>query len=141
DVDTNDGMDVSLLAVNTETRECLWAGAFRSLVIVNDEGELEKIEGNKYPVGGAQLDANRVFTTHARKLNKNDCLYMSTDGYADQFGGPKGKKFMVKQFHDNLKSIHQYSITEQQKELETQLSDWKGSFEQVDDILVIGIKL
>ncbi len=141
DVNTNDGMDVSLLAVNTETRECLWAGAFRSLVIVNNDGELEKIEGNKYPVGGAQMDSNRVFTTHTRKLNKNDCLYMSTDGYADQFGGPKGKKFMVKQFHDNLKSIHQYSIAEQQKELENQLSEWKGSFEQVDDILVIGIKL
>jgi ligand-binding sensor domain-containing protein len=102
DVDTNDGMDVSLLAINTETRKCLWAGAFRSLVIINNEGDLEKTEGNKYPVGGAQLDSERIFTTHIRDLNKGDCIYMSTDGYADQFGGSKGKKFMVKQFHDNL---------------------------------------
>lgn len=140
-VNTNDGMDVSLLAINTETKECMWAGAFRSLVIVNDEGELDKIDGNKYPVGGAQLDSVRIFTTHTRKLNKNDSLYMFTDGYADQFGGSKGKKFMVKQFHDNLKAIHQFSMGEQKKELEKQLNDWKGDFEQVDDVLVIGIKV
>jgi len=141
DVNTNDGMDVSILALNTETRECHWAGAFRSLVIVNNNGDLDKIDGNKYPVGGAQLDSNRIFTTHTLHLQKNDCLYMFTDGYADQFGGLKGKKFMVKQFHDNLKSVHLYSIAEQQKELENQFNDWKGNFEQVDDVLVIGIKL
>lgn len=141
EIDTNDGMDVSLLAINTETRECHWAGAFRSLVIINSEGELEKIEGNKYPVGGAQLDSTRVFTTQVRHLNKSDNLYMSTDGYADQFGGSKGKKFMVRQFHDNLISIHQYSVAEQQKALENHFNDWKGNFEQVDDVLVIGIKL
>ncbi len=141
DVDTNDGMDVALMALNTETRECLWAGAFRGLVIISDEGEIDKIEGNKYPVGGAQLDSERIFTTHKRQLNKNDCVYMSTDGYADQFGGPKGKKFMVRQFHDNLISIHQYSISEQQKELENQFNEWMGDFEQIDDVLVIGIKV
>ncbi len=141
DVDTNDGMDVSLLALNTETMECLWAGAFRSLIIVTNEGELEKIDGNKYPVGGAQLDSNRIFTTQKIKLNKNDCLYMFSDGYADQFGGAKGKKFMVRQFHDNLKSIHHFNVAEQQKALENQLNEWKGNFEQVDDVLVIGIKL
>ena len=141
DVNTNDGMDVSLLALNTETNECLWAGAFRSLVIVNKEGELEKFDGNKYPVGGAQLDFERVFTTQKRRMNKGDCLYMFTDGYADQFGGLKGKKFMVRQFHDNLMAIHQYSVAEQQKELENHFNDWKGNFEQVDDVLIIGIKL
>lgn len=141
DVNTNDGMDVSILALNTETKECLWAGAFRSLVIIDNNGELEKLEGNKYPVGGAQLDSERLFTTHERQLQKNDCLYMFTDGYADQFGGSKGKKFMVRQFHDNLKAVHLYSIAEQQKELETQFNDWKGNFEQVDDVLVIGIKV
>lgn len=141
DTNTNDGMDVSILSLNTDTKECLWAGAFRSLVIVNDEGELEKLDGDKYPVGGAQLDSVRLFTTHVRQLQKNDCLYMFTDGYADQFGGSKGKKFMVRQFHDNLKSVHQYSINEQKRELENQFNDWKGNFEQVDDVLVIGIKI
>ena len=141
DVNTNDGMDVAMMALNTETRECLWAGAFRGLVIINDEGEIEKIDGNKYPVGGAQLDSERIFTTHKRQLQKNDCVYMSTDGYADQFGGPKGKKFMVRQFHDNLKSVYQHSVSQQQKELENQFNEWKGNFEQIDDVLVIGIKV
>ena len=134
-------MDVSILALNTESKECRWAGAFRSLVIVYKNGALEKLEGNKYPVGGAQLDTQRIFTTQKLKLNEDDCLYMFTDGYADQFGGSKGKKFMVKQFHDNLKSIHSYSVADQQKHLENQLNDWKGNLEQIDDVLVIGIKM
>ncbi len=140
-VNTNDGMDVSLIAINTDTKECLWAGAFRSLVIINNDGELEKIDGNKYPVGGAQMDSERKFTTYSRTLKKDDSIYMFTDGYADQFGGDKGKKFMVKRFHDILMSIHEYSAKEQRKELEQQFNNWRGSFEQVDDVLVIGIKM
>lgn len=140
-INTNDGMDVSLLAINTKTFECMWAGAFRSLVIINTEGQLEKIDGNKYPVGGAQLDSDRIFKTHRRTLKENDCLYMTTDGYADQFGGQKGKKFMVKQFHENLINIYTKDINEQKLILETQFNDWKGNYEQVDDVLVIGIKM
>ncbi len=140
-INTNDGMDISLLAINTDTRHCLWAGAFRNLMIINNEGELDKIDGNKYPIGGAQLETARTFTTHSRQLQKNDCLYMSSDGYADQFGGPKGKKFMVRRFQDLLCSIHLYSMQEQQKELDQQLMDWKGEREQIDDVLVIGIKV
>lgn len=141
DTNTNDGMDVSILALNTETRECLWAGAFRSLVIVTKNGELEKHDGNKYPVGGAQLDTERIFTTQKLKLNEDDCLYMFSDGYADQFGGSKGKKFMVKQFHENLKTVHKFDVADQQKHLENQFKDWKGNLEQIDDVLIIGIKL
>lgn len=140
-VNTNDGMDVSMLAINTDTRECLWAGAFRSLFIVDSEGKTHKIDGNKYPVGGAQLDSERIFTTHTRHLKANDCLYMFSDGYADQFGGEKGKKFMVKRFHDNLMVIHNLDMKEQHKQLEIKFNSWKGDFEQVDDVLVIGVKL
>ncbi len=140
-VNTNDGMDLSILAINTDTREGLWAGAFRNLVIINEAGALEKIDGNKYPIGGAQLDSDRTYFTHKRIFNKNDMLYMFSDGYADQFGGEKGKKFMVKRFHDYLGVIHQHSMKEQQKELESLFDGWKGNYEQVDDVLVIGIKL
>lgn len=139
-VNTSDGMDVSLLAINTETGNCLWAGAFRSLIIVNDQGLLAKLEGNKYPVGGAQLDTERSFTTHTCQLQKNDMLYMFSDGYADQFGGERGKKFMVKHFHTLLTSIHTIPIKEQEEELERQFNTWKGRLEQVDDVLVLGIK-
>jgi ligand-binding sensor domain-containing protein/serine phosphatase RsbU (regulator of sigma subunit) len=140
-VQTNDGMDVSMIAINTETNDCLWAGAFRSLVIINSENKMEKIEGNKYSVGGSQIDSNRVFTTHIRTLQPNDVIYMFTDGYADQFGGPNGKKFMAKRFYQNLKQINKSDIHYQAQELESQFNEWKHDEEQVDDILVVGIKI
>lgn len=140
-VNTNEGMDVSILAINTETRVCFWAGAFRSLVVISNENQFEKIEGNKYPVGGAQSGANKLFATHSRVLKENDMLYMFTDGYADQFGGEKGKKFMAKRFHDHLISIHHLDIVQQKIALENQFNLWKGNCDQVDDVLVIGIKV
>ncbi len=140
-INTNDGMDVSMIAINTESGDCFWSGAYRSLVIININNELEKIEGNKYPVGGAQLDSERIFTTHVRTLKENDTVYMFTDGYADQFGGEKGKKFMVKRFHDVLLSINKLNISDQRNELEFQFNNWKGNYEQVDDVLVIGLKI
>ena len=140
-VNTNDGMDVSMIAINTETNHCLWAGAFRNLIIINQDHQMEKIAGNRYPVGGAQLDSKRVFTTHSKTLNKNDTIYMFTDGYADQFGGENSKKFMVKQFLDLLLGINKLDIFSQKNELEKQFNNWKGKLEQVDDVLVIGIRI
>lgn len=141
EINTNDGMDVSIVAINTDTREVLWAGAFRSLVIVNADGVIEKTDGNKYPVGGAQLDVDRVFTTHRKEVHKDDMIYMFSDGYADQFGGEKGKKFMVKRFYDVLLGIHQYGMTEQRNQLDNYFEEWRGLYEQVDDVLVVGIKI
>ncbi len=137
----NDGMDVSIVSVNTLTNECQWAGAFRSLIVISESGILEKIEGNKYPIGGSQLISERPFTTHQLNLKTNDTLYLFSDGYADQFGGEKGKKFMVKKFHQDLLEIHQMDMIDQKDKLETLFNDWKGNFEQVDDVLVIGIKM
>jgi ligand-binding sensor domain-containing protein/serine phosphatase RsbU (regulator of sigma subunit) len=139
--DNNDGMDVSIVTVNTKTKECWWAGAFITLVFIKATGELEKIEGDKYPIGGSQLDSNRGFTTHTLHLGSNDSIYLFSDGYADQFGGEKGKKFMVKKFHQNLLAIHHLAMQEQKQVLESQFNDWKASYEQVDDVLVIGIKM
>ncbi len=139
--DNNDGMDISIIAINTKTKECLWSGAFRTLVLIKSTGELEKTEGDKYPIGGSQLDSNRIYTTHKLHLNTNDSIYLFSDGYADQFGGEKGKKFMVKNFYQNLISIHHLTMQQQKQELESQFNDWKANYEQVDDVLVIGIKI
>lgn len=139
-VNTNDGMDVSMVSVNESTGEILWAGAFRPAVIVRADGSLEKIDGNKYSVGGAQTDIDRTFTTHSIKLNKQDTIYLYSDGYADQFGGEKGKKYMVKRFNDLLCAIHVYSMAEQQNELEKAFEEWRGDHEQIDDVLVVGIR-
>jgi ligand-binding sensor domain-containing protein/serine phosphatase RsbU (regulator of sigma subunit) len=141
EVRTADGMDVAIVSINTETREVKYAGANRNLVIINASGELDKIDANKFPIGGSQLDMNRVFTTHSRKLEKRDTLYMFTDGYADQFGGDKGKKYMVKRFHEYLCSIQEYPMQTQGELLNENIEGWRGEYEQVDDILVVGIRL
>ena len=141
EVRTADGMDVAIVSINTETREIKYSGANRSLVMVNASGELDRIEANKFPIGGSQLDMERVFTTHSKTLNKKDTLYMFSDGYADQFGGEKGKKYMVKRFHEFLCSIQEYPMQTQAEMLDKNIEAWRGEYEQVDDILVVGIRL
>jgi len=140
EIDTNDGMDVSIISVNEETKDVFWAGALRPAIIVRASGTLEKLVGNRYSVGGAQLDEERVFTTQNLITEKGDVIYLFSDGYADQFGGDNGKKFMLKRFQDLLISIHHLEMQEQMRELEKALSEWRGPREQVDDVLVVGIR-
>ena len=138
-VDTSDGMDVALCSIDTQTNEVKYSGAYRPLYIVNG-AEFKKIDADKNPIGGSQLDPDRKFTCHTIQLKKGDTLYMSSDGYADQFGGEKGKKFMVKRFNELLLSMQDKNMQAQANELEQTFNQWKGSYQQVDDILVIGIR-
>lgn len=141
EINTNDGMDVSLIAINDAERSVKWAGANRPLVVVNGQGGLIKYDGNKFPVGGAQLETERVFTTQLIPVVSPSMAYMTSDGYADQFGGEKGKKFMVKRYHELLVEIHLKSADEQRNTLDTNFEQWKHSHEQVDDVLVVGIEI
>lgn len=140
EIDTNDGMDVSIISVNESTGQVYWSAAFRPAIIVRSNGEVEKLSGNRYSVGGAQLDSERIFTTHDVKMSKGDVIYLFSDGYADQFGGDNGKKFMLKRFQDLLCEIHNKPMQQQMAELESALLNWKGNREQVDDVLVVGIR-
>ncbi|MBL7912081.1 MAG: SpoIIE family protein phosphatase [Bacteroidia bacterium] len=139
EINTNDGMDVSLITINDTTKEVKWAGANRPLITVDSTGEFLKFDGNKFPVGGAQLDINRMFTTQIIKLKNPAMAYLTSDGYADQFGGDRGKKYMVKRFHDLLCTIHLHSPEDQKKELMLSFNQWRQNHEQVDDVLVVGI--
>ncbi|WP_317896897.1 ligand-binding sensor domain-containing protein [Aurantibacillus circumpalustris] len=141
EVTTNDGMDVSIIAINDIKREIRWAGANRPLVLVNANGELSRFEGNKFPIGGAQYDVDRKFTTHSVNPEKVSMAYMFSDGYADQFGGEKGKKFMVKRFHDLLGNIHLKDAEQQRNELKNNFEQWRLNHEQVDDVLIVGIEI
>ncbi len=141
EVNTNDGMDVSIIAINDTTKEYLWAGANRPIVIISNDGEFEKVDGNKYPIGGAQLEIKREFTFKTLKINKPCMVYMSSDGYADQFGGGNGKKFMVRRYHDLLTEIHLKDPHEQRELLNKNFEDWRNEHEQIDDVLVVGIAL
>ncbi|MFY9310922.1 MAG: tetratricopeptide repeat protein [Bacteroidia bacterium] len=140
-----DGMDLALIAFNSET-EIEYAGAHRPLWIVRKKSHdaevvLIEIKANKFSIGGYQAEEERKFTKHTITLEKGDCVYMSTDGYADQFGGPEGKKFMTKRLKELLIANYSNSIAEQEKNITNAIIDWKGDYEQVDDIQMIGIRI
>ncbi len=138
-IDTSDGMDVVVCSYDPVTNELEYAGAYRPLFVINDQN-VEKIDADKFPIGGSKFDMGRNFTNHTRKMNKGDTIYMFSDGYADQFGGDKGKKFMVKRFNDLLLSIQDKPMKDQGPLLDQSIEAWKGAYMQVDDILVIGIR-
>jgi len=148
-----DGMDISLLVVNTETNECQWAGANNPLYIIHTSdlttfqklSNLEEVKGDKMPIAIHPVMSD--FTNHEFKVEKGDCLYLFSDGFADQFGGPKGKKFMYKQFKEILvqtcpgMSQQIKTMNEQKEILEKVINEWIGNGEQVDDITIVGIKI
>ncbi len=138
--ETRDGMDIAICVINENKTQLEYAGANRSLIFIRGH-ELQEIKADKKPIGGDQMNENRIFTNHIIALQKNDSIYMTTDGYADQFGGDKGKKFMVKHLHQLLLDIQKHSIDKQSELLDTVITEWQGNTEQVDDILVIGIKI
>jgi serine phosphatase RsbU (regulator of sigma subunit) len=133
-------MDISILTIGSNG-ETHWAGANRPIILINEKGEFQKFDGNKYPVGGAQIDVHRTYTQHVIKANGPSMAYMSTDGFADQFGGEKGKKFMVRRFHDVLLTIHNEKPESQRATLLYEFEAWRKDHEQVDDVLVVGIAI
>lgn len=141
EINTNDGMDVSIIALSNDKKIATWAGANRPLIIISNDGEFEKIDGNKYPIGGSQFDIKREFTTKTLVLNKPSMAYLSSDGYADQFGGDNGKKFMVRRYHDLLMEIHLKDMDTQRELLNTAFETWRSGHEQIDDVLVVGVAL
>lgn len=136
-----DGMDISLCAVNLKSRQLQFAGANNSVYIVRKK-ELMEIKADKQSIGADVEHAEvKIFKNHLFQLEKGDCVYLFTDGYADQFGGSSGKKFKYKQFHEVLIAHHDKPMEEQCKILDEHHKAWKGNLEQVDDILVIGFRV
>lgn len=138
---SKDGMDIALCSYDSETYELQFAGAYNPLYLVRD-GKLIEIKADKFPIGGALEDSDyRKYTSHNIQLKKDDTIYIFSDGYADQFGGTKGKKFMVKQFRQLILDIQNKSMEEQKRFLNDTIENWRGAHEQVDDILVIGVRI
>lgn len=134
-----DGMDLALCSINRDFTILEYAGANNPLYLIRGE-EIQDIKADKFAIASFE-HGEMNYTNHVIELQKGDVIYIFSDGYADQFGGVKGKKFMYKQFRDLLLSIKDEKMHKQKEILNNKIEEWKGSFEQVDDILVIGIRI
>jgi serine phosphatase RsbU (regulator of sigma subunit)/ligand-binding sensor domain-containing protein len=135
---TKDGMDAAICTLDLKSNELSYAGANRPLWIIQN-GELEEIKATKVAVAGFTPDS-QVFEKHILKLKPGMKFYMTTDGYADQFGGVRGKKLKVKSLKEFIIGSSAHEFEEQKSELDTYLMDWMKGYEQIDDVCVIGFE-
>jgi ligand-binding sensor domain-containing protein/serine phosphatase RsbU (regulator of sigma subunit) len=137
---SRDGMDIALCYIDFKNSTLYYSGANRPCVVISN-GELRETKPDKFPIGGLQREKEDQFTLNEIKICKGDMIYLFSDGYADQFGGPEGKKFMYRQLKDVLLSVSSQDMTEQKRLLDERMNTWKAHTEQVDDILIMGIKI
>ncbi len=135
---SRDGMDANLCYINKKENKLLFSGANRPLYIIRNK-ELKEFEPTKSALGGI-TETEQAFKDHEIKLEKGDTIYLFSDGYADQFGGEKGKKMMTKNFKKLLLEIHEKPMEQQKTILHDNFIAWRGALEQLDDILVLGFK-
>jgi serine phosphatase RsbU (regulator of sigma subunit) len=134
--EVQDGMDIALCKLKNTT--LFYSGANNPLWIIRDS-ELIETKADKQPIG--RYDKNAPFTTHTIELQKGDSIYIFSDGYSDQFGGEKGKKFKSKAFRQLLLSIQDKTMEDQRILIDEAFETWRGNLEQIDDVCVIGVRI
>jgi serine phosphatase RsbU (regulator of sigma subunit) len=143
DSNSRDGMDIAICSFETsndsENIVLNYAGANRPLYLIS-QGNFQEIKASKFPIGGLDYDVPKVYATHTFQLKKDDVIYISTDGYADQFS-PDDRKLMTKKFKETIVDIQNKTMEEQHTYLDSFIEQWRGNVEQTDDILVIGVKV
>jgi serine phosphatase RsbU (regulator of sigma subunit) len=139
DQETKDGMDMVLCCIDKKNKKLSFAGANNPIYVIRD-GVLKEYKGNKQPIG-VYADEMKPFTNQEIDLLPGDLIYLFSDGYPDQFGGPKGKKFLYTRFKELLVSVSSRNMKQQYSDLELAFWNWKMDQEQVDDVLVIGIRI
>ena len=134
-----DGMDIAMCSLDRSTGVLQFAGAYNPLWLIR-KGELIEVKANKFPIGNSNKGDTNKFTNHEMQLEKGDTVYVFSDGFCDQFGGPLGKKLKASALRQLLLNNQQRSMAEQRALLDTTIEDWRGNHEQVDDILIIGTR-
>ncbi len=140
EVGIKDGMDIALVTIDYKNMTVQYAGAYNPIYIIRD-GHLMETKGDKFPIGLSIDDKLRLFTNHSFDLVEGDMIYIFSDGYPDQFGGPQGKKFKYDQFRTLLLEIHELSPRKQVKQISSRFEEWMGDLVQIDDVLVIGMRV
>ncbi len=139
DANFNDGMDVALIRIDKQSNELVFSGAFRS-ILIGRKNEITELKGSRYPIG-FYSGVEKAFDSLTFQLEKNDSVYLFTDGFIDQFGGERNKKLNKSNFKDLLGTIHEMNMDEQEAFLEYSFNNWKQDQEQTDDVLVVGIRV
>lgn len=136
----NDGMDIGICIFRKAKKILEFSGGKQPLIYVQNN-EIVQIKGDIHPIGGSSSKPKIAFTKHEIKIDKPTMIYMFSDGYRDQFGGPENRKFLSGKFRKLLHEIHTLPLEEQKEILNKTLSEWQGTNEQTDDILVMGIRI
>ena len=137
--EAHDGMDISLVILDLKAGKLDYAGANNPLYLIRD-GKMNQYKADRMPIG-IHVTSITPFTNQSVEIKKDDYLYLFSDGYADQFGGPNGKKYMYKPFQELLLKHHAKPMELQKEILDNTFGKWKNEREQVDDVLVIGLHI
>ena len=137
--ETTDGMDIAFCILSKDRKTLQYSGAFNSIFIASN-GAITEYRADRMPIG-IQVAKESSFTNHVIKVNQEDTVYLFSDGITDQFGGPEGKKFKRKNLRRLLSGINNLPLQEQKIIIEDEFVKWKGSFDQVDDITILGVKI
>ncbi len=137
---SKDGMDMALCIIDKKTKEMQYAGAYNSVLILR-ESEIEELKADKMPIGIHAIKVEKGFTNQEYQLEKNDMLYLFSDGYIDQFGGDEGSKFKQKPFKDLLLKIGNMPMEDQRTEIEVTMMQWQGEQTQLDDMMILGVRI
>jgi DNA-binding response OmpR family regulator len=132
-----DGIEGSIISIDPETNTLQYSGSFNPMILIHD-GKIHHIKGNRFPIGYYELDES--FSLHEINIETNDMIYLFSDGFADQFGGPKERRFMLNNLKEVLLKNYKLSMALQKELLINELTGWKGKLDQTDDIMVFGIR-
>lgn len=135
----NDWLEIGICAFHEDTRELQFSGAFNKLTYVY-ENEIKELIGNKYPIGGWQLEIKREYKTHTLIIKEGMSIYLYSDGFKDQFGYLTNKRFSKKRFNELLLKSNELPMQEQKLVIENEFNCWKGIEEQTDDMCILGLK-
>lgn len=135
-----DGMDISLCLYDKASQMLYFSGANNPLYIIRD-GKLQELKSDRQPIGYFVEEMRVPFTTHEFKLEKGDMIYLFTDGFPDQFGGPRNRKFKYKPFREMFTSIEKSEMSVQENTLDARFQEWKGENEQIDDVCIMGVRI